>query len=182
MKEVWEFCRKLNNPERLGLLKRIYRLRAAGSTVNEAVEESVLGQSATSQYLKQLHELGLLRRQRSGCHVEYYADSSDAPSKIAEIACMMYKRFQKENCDMSFTSILGVMGNAARARMISYIAQGGNGEKFSLSEKYDKPIRIITRDLEPACDCGLLMISQEDIYVYQSPTDPIAQRIVELSA
>ncbi len=182
MKELWEFCRKLNNPERLGLLKRIYRLKASGSTVNEAVEESGLGQSATSQYLKQLHELGLLRRERGGRLVGYYADSSEATAKIAEIACMMYRRFQKADCDMSFVSILGVMGNAARARMVAYIAQGGNGDKIALAEKYNKPTRIITRDLEPACDCGLLRLGHDDTYVYQPPPDPIAQRIVELSA
>ena len=55
---------------------------------------------------------------------------------------------------------------------------------LELAEKYDKEMRLVTRDLKPAVEGGLLSVSAEGpdgIYAYIPPADPIARRIVELS-
>ena len=46
-------------------------------------------------------------------------------------------------------------------------------------------MRLVTRDLKPAVEGGLLSVSAEGpdgTYAYIPPADPIARRIVELSA
>lgn len=67
----------------------------------------------------------------------------------------------------------------------SGMKQSTASEHFSaLAEKYDKEMRLISRDLKPAAECGLISISAEGssgIYSYIPPADPIARRIVELS-
>ena len=45
-------------------------------------------------------------------------------------------------------------------------------------------MRLVTRDLKPAVEGGLLSVSAEGpdgTYAYNPPVDPIARRIVELS-
>ena len=74
MKELWQVCRLLSNPKRLSLLRRTYALKEVGLGVNEATDRFELGQSAISQYFKQLLEVGLVRRERGGRLVGYYAD------------------------------------------------------------------------------------------------------------
>ena len=58
MTEMWEFCRKLSNPERLGLFRQVCE---ASVCLNVGVaQESAPGlkQSGTSQYLGQLWKMG----------------------------------------------------------------------------------------------------------------------------
>lgn len=183
MKELWELCRKLSNPERLGLLRKIYALRGEGLSVNQITDGMGIGQSATSQYLKQLLDLGLVRRERSGRFVGYYADSSMASMDIREIASMLYERFANPACDLSFAEAFGILGNAFRLRAIAYIAKGGDGRKESLAKKYGKAIRFITRDLEPAVKSGLLELDSEDdsgCYRFVAPADAVVMRIIDL--
>ena len=55
--------------------------------------------------------------------------------------------------------------------------------KEELAQVFKKPIRFITRDLEPAVKAGLLVLDSEDdlgSYRYLPPPDPIAQRVVAL--
>ena len=184
MKELWELCRKLSNPERLELLRKTYAMKKIGMGVNEAVENTGLGQSAVSQYFKQLLELGIVRRERGGRLVGYYADWSNAPSGIAEIAKMLFARFSNGVRDVGFLDDFAVFGNAFRLRAIRYIAANGPQSKLQLAEKYDKQIRFITRDLEPAVKGGVLDLDSEDqlgVYTYIPSRDPIARRVVEVN-
>ena len=80
-------------------------------------------------------------------------------------------------------------GVRPRARLYRPYHKGPHGSTdgiplLELAEKYDKETRLVTRDLKPAVEGGLLSVSAEGpdgIYAYIPPADPIARRIVELS-
>ena len=79
---------------------------------------------------------------------------------------------------------LSVMMNVFRAKAVANIALTDGITLLELAEKYDKEMRLVTRDLKPAVEGGLLSVSAEGpdgIYAYIPPADPIARRIVELS-
>jgi len=186
---VWNLCRKLDNPKRHELLIRLYRdyrdPQNDGFDVTEAEDKSELNQSATSEYLKQLEELGLVRRERGGRHVVYFPDYSKALPAIREIASMLRYRHLKGDGDRSYAFVFPAMKNAFRARVIHHLACGGDGSVAALCDRYGKKPRFLMRDLDPAVKCGLLDLTSQDsdgTYLYAPPEDPIGQRIVELSA
>ena len=184
MKTICDLCKKLYNPIRLELLKRAYTALDGGVNVGFAQDDSGLGISGTSQYLKQLEDLGLIRRERAGRYVNYLADWSHAPSDIGEIAALLSARFKANGEVESLVPFFGVMMNPLRARVVHYLAKGGDGTKTHLIERFKQSKRTFDRDLKPARDAGLLDMDDDDAtagrYIYLAPSDPIALRIIEL--
>ena len=184
-----EMCRRLNNLKRFDLLVRIYRegrgLEMAGMNVSEAVENSKVNQPATSEYLQQLADLGLVRRERAGRRVFYSAELSSASPWVAEIAGMIRLRVQSGLNDFSYAPIFRVMMGSFRSRVVRHIAAGGSGGVGFLRETFDvKRFGDLKRDLRPAVDAHILALDSDDPggrYSYITPADPIARRIVELS-
>ena len=185
MKEVWELCKKLNNPVRMKLLVEIYAKRPdAGVNVGFAMDESKLIASTASEHLSALASLGLIRRCRSGRFVNYYPEISGDYPHIAQIGQLIRERVLENPGDLLFTKVFPAMMNAFRARAVAFIAKSNGVTLLDLAEKYDKEMRLITRDLKPAVEAGLISVSAEGadgVYRYNPPSDPIAQRIVELS-
>lgn len=184
MKETWEFCRKLGNPERIELLRLVYARKDAGITVGEAVDCSKLGQPSVSAYFHQLLDLGLLRRERGGRIVAYYPERANTDSSYAEIIKMLYERFSSGSRDTGFIPAFRVFGNALRLRIIRYVARYEVCTKESLSSVFGKSIRSLSRDLEPAVRGGVLVpefFDGSDAYRYLPPSDSIAWRVVNLS-
>ena len=186
MKEVWELCRRLNNPTRLKLLMDVYSPHLNdGLNVGIAMDDNSLKQSATSSHLAALASLGIIRRCRSGRFVNYYPEISDESPNVAEIARLILERGRKNPRDLAFADVFPVMMNAFRAKAVANIALTDGITLLELAEKYDKEMRLVTRDLKPAVEGGMLSVSAEGpdgIYTYIPPADPIARRIVELSA
>ena len=183
-----DMCKKLNNPKRMDFLVRLYRdsldLHESCLNVGNAQDGSQLFLSATSDYLRQLADLGLVRRERSGRLVNYYPDFSRATCEVREIAAMIMRRLREEDGDLSFAPIFRVMMGSFRSRVVRYLAAGGDGNVETLSERFQMRVCDIRRDLEPAEDGGVLDCDSDDsdgVYRYITPADPIARRIVELS-
>ena len=183
-----EMCRKLSNPKRFDFLVRLYKDRRemefAGLNVGDAQDGSELLQPATSQYLRQLADLGLVRRQRHGRLVHYYPDFSSASPCVKEIARMMKNRLLSGSKDFSYTEVFSVLASAFRSAVVRYIAAGGEGRVATLGAFHGKRPSEIIRLLEPAVTGLLLELDSEDedgTYRYIPPEDAIARRIVELS-
>jgi len=185
MKEVWELCKKLNNPVRMKVLAEIYARRAApGVNVGILVESCGLNEPTASEHLSALASLGLIRRCRSGRFVNYYPEISGDYPNIAQIGGMIRERVLENPGNLSFTKVFPAMMNAFRARAVAFIAKANGITLLDLAEKYDKEMRLITRDLKPAVEAGLISVSADGadgVYRYNPPSDPIARRIVELS-
>lgn len=186
--EVWQLCRLLRNPKRLELLTRLYRdyrdPSLDGFTVGAAQDRALLKMSATSEYLKSLESIGVIRRRRIGRYTCYYPDTLRAKPAIREIATHMRQRLLQRSNDMSYVAILGVMGHALRASIINRLAVTGRQSLSQISEWTHKPPRALARDLKPAQIIGLLYCDTDDFdrtYACRIPADPVAQLIIALA-
>jgi len=183
-----EMCRKLNNPQRRAFLVRLYNdgrsLDLAGFNVGEAVDKSDLNQPATSEYLRQLSDLGLIRRERHGRTVSYIPDPSGAAPWVREVAEMMRERWKADPENEAFVPVFRVMMGPFRSRIVRLLAAGGCGGVEALAERFEKKSSDLIRELEWAVKGGILDLNSEDadgVYEYRTPADPIARRIIELS-
>ena len=186
MKEVWELCKKLNNPVRMKVLVEIYKRRHdPGMNVGILVDTCRINEPTASEHLSALSSLGLIQRRRSGRFVNYYPEIKSDNPNIDEIGQLIRERVLENPTDLSFTKIFPAMMNAFRARAVTFIAKSSGVTLLDLAERYDKELRLITRDLRPAVKLGLLSVSAEGadgLYTYNPPSDPIARRIIELSS
>jgi len=180
MKHLWDMCKLLNNPKRLNLLVRIYVEKHDGINVGLVLEHSNLVQSSTSAYLRQLEDIGLIRRERSGRFVNYYANTRSARDEVSVVADMIMERVRRNPKDRAFATHFHVLMNPFRLRVLHHLCENGNGSRAFLCEKFDKEPRILTRDIKPAVDAGLLALDDEESYRYLPPSDPIPRRIIEL--
>ena len=183
-----ELCKKLHNPKRMDFIVRLYGDprddEDVWTNVNNATDGSRLNQPATSQYLRQLSELGLLRRKQEGRIVNYHLDYSGAASCIGEIAAMMRARLRHDPGDLAFANIFPVMMGGVRAMVIRHVAAHGAKRIESLCEKFRVNTYCLMRELQPAFDSGVLDLDSEDLdgrVSYRPPADPLARRIIELS-
>ena len=152
MKEVWELCRRLNNPTRLKLLMMdVYSQKLDdGLNVGIAMDDNSLKQPATSSHLSALASLGIIRRCRSGRFMNYYPEISDESPRVAEIARLIRERGRTNSDNLAFSDVFSVMMNAFRAKAVANIALTDRITLLELAEKYDKEMRLVTRDLKPA--------------------------------
>lgn len=186
--DVWKLCRLLENPRRLKLLILLYK--ACPDASRDALDVSTatcgmnIDQSITSRLLQDLCAIGLLRRTRSGNRTLYSPLTDGASPEVAELASMFRRRVLDGSYDTSYSAVFSPMMNAFRARIIHYVACGGDGRTEALAELLCKKPRFVIRDLEYAVSGGLLDMTSEDgegRYIYYPPKDPIGQRIVELA-
>ena len=183
MVEMWEFCRKLSNQERLGLLRLVCEAREC-LNVGAAQEGSPgLKQSGTSQYLGQLWKMGLIRRLRSGQYVNYYADAENAHAPIRDAAVALQNRFREESRnnrrDESYVKVMRIMGNAMRARIVGKLAREGLMTLDYICDRLGIDAKNIRRHLKPAIDAGLVECDANGFLKLNRPTDLIAQLIIK---
>lgn len=179
-----DMCKKLSNPKRFDLMVRLYREVLDGACVTNAQDGSGLYLAATSTYLRQLFELGLLRRERNGKFVNYYPDFSGATEPVGEIARLIMRRLRNESGDLSFTPIFRSMMSPLLAGVVRRSAAGEVRSVGEIAEKLNMRVGDLRVYLKPAVEGGLISIKSDDpdgVYEYITPADPIARRIVELS-
>lgn len=179
-----DMCKKLSNQKRLDLLVRLYRDTVDGSCVGNAQDGSGLFMSATSTYLRQLSELGFLRRERAGKFVNYYPDCSGAKYPVDEIAKLIMFRLRHGSGDMSFAPIFRAMMSPILSRVVRSVAAGEASTAGEIAEWFGLRVGDLHVFLRPAFEGGILdrdSEGAEGVYSYITPADPIARRIVELS-
>jgi len=141
-----------------------------------------LKQSGTSQYLGQLWKLGLIRRMRSGRFVNYYADAENAHALVKDVALALQERFRAEVGgvhDEGYISVMRVMGNAMRARVVGILAREGSATSGYVCDRLGLSLRALERHLKPAIDISLVDCDADGNLRFNMPSDPIAQLIVK---
>ena len=184
-----EMCKRLNNPKRFDFLVRLYRdersMDMAGLNVTGASDGAEVNLSATSEYLKGLAEIGLIRREREGRRVYYVPDFSLAKPCVGAIARMMRERILKDHENLGFFPVFRAMMGSRRSRIVRHIASGGCGHIPFLIQQFGfLQLCDLMRDMKAAVEANILSLDSQDsdgTYAYITPADPIARRIVELS-
>ena len=84
MVEFCEMCKLLNNRLKLEILVRVFESEDGINVgyLADDMQNSGLGLSGVSQYLKQLERLGVVRRVRAGRYVNYEMDLRRADPKV----------------------------------------------------------------------------------------------------
>ena len=188
MASIPELCKLLHNPLRLRMLVSIYSSADGGANVGVLVDElshAGLNQSGVSQYLKQLKQIGVIRRERAGRYVNYCVDRVSCGADVAEVVQQIVGRI-KENGDMDFIRFFGVLMNPFRAAVIADLAAGSSGVPDEICARFKHIKKYLRRDLQIALDEGLLTVDDSSesfgVYSYVKPADPIVARLVELSS
>lgn len=179
-----DMCKKLSNPKRFDFMVRLYRDVVDGFCVKNAQDGSGLYLPATSTYLRQLHDLGLVRRERTGKFVNYYPDFSRAVYPVKEIAGLIVDRLRNGSGDLSFSPIFRVMMSPTLASAVRMVAANGALAADALAERFGMRVGDLRTYLKPAAEGGVMYCDSDDpdgLFRYVTPADPIARRIVELS-
>ena len=181
MKKVWDLCKVLENGHRKALLAEIYKSHDGGCNVGFLVDRmhGRLEAPAVTQYLKQLEQLGLLRRERSGKFVNYYDDMREAGNDVREVARLI-RREMRQSGAYDDQGMFRALMNAFRARVCHYLLNGGDGERGEICDRFCHVSKYLSRDLQPAVESGLLT-EYVEAYELTPPDDPIVRRIIELA-
>ncbi len=184
--EIWKLCRLLKNPKRMELLVKLYReCQKPSDCINvSAIQCSArLELAATSEYLKDLMQIGLLQRKRCAQEVVYYPDLSRAKPAVRKFGIVLRSQLISGKCDFGFTCAFPSLSNASRAKAIKLLSDFGALERSRLCEMLNKNPKNLSRDLLRAKKDGLIDYGSEDddaIYTYLPPTHPVIQMLVDL--
>ena len=187
MEALCEMCKLLYNPLRLEILMRTYAARDGVNVgvLGEAMKPSGLGVSGVSQYLKQLERIGVVRRERAGCYVNYMPDTRRARPKVRQFVEALVAGTGKDDL-VPLEPVFGALMNPFRARVVSAVAQAGAIPAAEICERTHHPSRHLGRDLRMAVDAGLIDPDDSEAtcatYHYVEPADPLSRLLVSLFA
>ena len=187
MLAICEMCKLLYNALRLEILVRVFDAKDGISVgyLADDMQNSGLGVSGVSQYLKQLERLGVVRRVRAGRYVNYEADMRRADLKVRTAVVAIVPKVKKGGAD-ALLPVFGALMNPFRARVVAAVAKAGAISAVEICEKTEHQVKYLKRDLQAAVDAGLVDPDDSDtaqaVYHYIEPSDPIVRALVELLA
>jgi len=187
MVAICEMCKLLNNERRLEILVRVFGAKDGINVgyLADDMQDSGLGLSGVSQYLKQLERLGIVRRVRAGKYVNYEADTRRADPKVREAVAAIVPAVRKKG-SAALLPVFGALMNPFRAGVVAAVAKAGAIPAEEICEKTNHQMKYLKRDLQEAVDAGLLDPDDSEtavaMYRYVEPRDPVARQIVSLLA
>ena len=163
------------------MLRTIYDSRDNACNVGvlaDLFRDGGLKVSGISQYLKQLEELGVIERRRSGKYVNYLARATNASMPVAKAL-----ELALSHSDAEVSRVFGILRNPFRARAVAYLAKGGAGDAPTMCERLNHMTKYLKRDLQPAVDGGLLTVDDSGpfvCYALAAELDPFTTDFVRL--
>lgn len=192
-REFWKVCRKLNNEERVDVLRRVMAaLDQDGLSVGEIADLVRIEQPATSTYLMQLeNDCGLVTSKRAGRYCLYRADPDHADGKAARLFAALKPYFMKEARGFEFVNgkrpdkpmfmtVLPALANKARAKVVGILREKGRIDKLALMKAAGLGELNIIRHMACIVECGLAGF-EDGVYVWCEPDDEIARLFIQLS-
>lgn len=180
---ITAFYKLLNNSLRVDLLVRIHTSKECVnvSILADEMEQSGLGVSGVSQYLKQLEAFHVIRRERAGRYVNYLPDLSAADPKVCAAVKLIVANEKKRQ---DFEGVFAALMNPFRARVVAAVAAAGEISGEEICEKTNHQMKHLKRDLQEAVEAGILDPSDSEpraaVYRYRPPVDSTARQLVEL--
>ena len=183
MNRIWDLCKLLNNPKKLRIIGLIYLAGKSGIAVKElAVEmsEEELGKSGISQYLKQLAQLGVVRRERKGKTAVYFYDTYRARDEVEEVMELICKRL-KDGGGMEFLPTFRTLMNPFRAKVAGMLKHGMAGNISDVCVKLGCSRQHALMELKLGIEDGYFGCDGGNLWL-ELPDDEIVKRIVELAS
>ena len=180
---ITAFYKLLNNSLRVDLLVRIHTSKGGAnvSMLADVMEQSGLGLSGVSQYLKQLEAFHVIRRERAGRYVNYIPDLVAADPRVRAAVRLIVANERKRQ---AFEGIFAALMNPFRARVVAAVASVGEISGEEICDKTNHQMKHLKRDLQEAVEAGLLDPSDSEprvaVYRYRPPEDRTARKLVEL--
>ena len=194
MKEFWSICKRLANDERMDVLRTVMCSMGEGLSVNDIADGLRLGQSATSQYLKQLaEECALVKAKREGRYVVYSVAVPAGPWR--ELIPALREYFRNECAAKTFVNgrrppappfsrILPALANADRIRVVRFLRRKGAASKTDIMSATRLTELNVRRHVDVIAGCGLADLggtqeimgkerSSFDNIVWKEPVDQI---------
>ena len=196
MKDFCSICKRLANEERMDVLRVVMCASEAGLTVNDIADGLHIGQSATSQYLKQLaEECGLVKAKREGRYVVYTV--APAIGVWREIIPAMIGYFRRECAGRTFVNgkrpaapgfirLLPALANVDRLKIVKFLRRTRNATKVEIMEATKLTEINVRRHLLVIAESGLVNLGETQMVLgkekasygsieWLDPTDEIAQ-------
>ena len=182
MNRIWDLCKLLHNEKKLQLIGIICAAGRDGVTVKAMVPmmaDSGLRNSGISQYLKQLANLGLVRRERKGKQVFYFYDTYRARDEVREVMEMIRVRLA-DGGDRRFVETFRTLMNPFRAKIAHYLQSGGDGKAGNLCRVFGCEMVQLMMGLELGVRDGVFSHDSQS-YALRPQDDAIVRRIIELA-
>ncbi len=191
-REFWAVCRKLNNEERIDVLRRLMAAPGDGLTVGQVADMVRLEQPATSVYLSQLErDCGLLASAREGRCCVYRAEPDSEDKNAVELFSALGKHFRDECRGFvffngkrpkapAFLSVLPALANESRVRVVAFVRKAGSANKASIMKGTGMSELNVRRHVACLAECGLLEINGPEL-IWREPDDELSRLFVRLS-
>lgn len=191
-REFWRVCKKLNNQERINVLRRVMAAPKEGLTVGEVADMVRLEQPATSVYLSQLErECGLLKSTRDGRYCVYRAEPDHDDVNVSALFKSL-RRYFRDECKRfgpvngrrpkapAFLSILPALANEGRVQVIAFLRKFRSADKISIMEATGLNELNVRRHVACLIECGLVAVKGSK-FVWKQPGDNLSKLFVSLS-
>ena len=192
-REFWKVCKKLNNEERVDVLRRVMAaLDQNGLPVGQISDLVRIEQPSTSTYLMQLeNDCGLISSKRAGRYCLYRAEPDHADEKASRLFAALKRYFVKETRGFEFVNgnrpekpafmaVLPALANKTRTKVVGILREKGRMEKSALMKTAGLGELNIIRHMACIVECGLAWI-EDGVYVWLEPEDEIARLFIQLS-
>ena len=192
-REFWKVCKKLNNEERVDVLRRVMAaLDQDGLSVGEIADLVRIEQPATSTYLMQLeNDCGLISSTRAGRYCLYRAEPDRADEKVSRLFGVLRSYFKKETLGFEFVngrrpkkpafmSVLPALANKTRAKVVDILRKNGRMDRARLMKETGLGDLNFIRHITCIIECGLSMF-EDGVYVWCEPEDEVARLLIQLS-
>lgn len=179
MATICDLARLLANPLKRTIVLRVYAAKDGfnvGLLADEMRQEG-LGMAGVSQYLRQLEQIGIIRRYRCGKYVNYVGDARAANPAVRKAFELVLDRMRRD--EGGFESVFGVLRNPFRASVIAALSKGRCLSAATICDKTGHNIKVLKRDMQEALDAGLVETDGET-YRFVEPSDSVVARLVAM--
>ena len=189
---LWRTCRYLANVERMNVFRTVCLAgEGRGLDVNSVTRLVRLHQPATSTYLRQLAECGLVTGHREKRNLFYQALPHPRIYGATRLVPILREWFLQEarvghdwgsTCpSMPFHLVLPGLGNELRVLVLKCLAVHGSCSRADIVARTHIPDECVDFHVQVLRDSGLVAETTQNLFEYLEPADDIARVFTGLS-